>query len=335
MAQMVELAALLLLMMTAHYAVAGSRHLFADALWAFFVWCAIFAAAFLLITVPPVLAWVVRGGLALGLIYAAWRLAIRLFRLLLPSRQLPEEARPEEIATLFQWRTPCDPQQAHGHVRELLRKYDPAVVALSVARLKQDTPADRALAGAARDCEAQTEDLTRLADRYRKLSAGDRDGALPFLARLLLDYRAGDVQRAVKSLERVRAPVRSARSRVLAELRRTQRLHTFVTALQEAQSENTPAFSDLDARLGAAGLAQAMLFPPLAFFRLGQAKRGVWFLAAYLLLVAYAIVALRHENSAGWVYLAVAGLYHLYGVFALRDIYIQSVRAERRPLQQS
>ena len=328
MAQMVELAALLLLMMTAHYAVAGGSRMFRDVVWGLVVWCLIFMAAFLLIRVPPFLAEILRVALVVGAAYVGWRLVSRLCRWVFRARRAPKGPRRDEIATLLHWRTACEAEEAYAHVNELQEKHGPFRAALAVARVKQDAVPEQAFAQTREYGEKLAENVQGLAARLRKLA--DDPDAEPFLEGLLWEYRLDDVRSAMKRLEGQPEAGGRLRSRLLKALRQCEPATPFLAALEQAEQERTPSLADLDRFFGSAGLGLAVLFPPLAFFQAGQTRRGGWFLAAYLILVVYAIAALRQGNSAGWVFLAVAGLYHLCGVFALRDLYVEATCERER-----
>ena len=63
----------------------------------------------------------------------------------------------------------------------------------------------------------------------------------------------------------------------------------------------------------------AVLWPAVGLARAGFAERALAFGIGHGLLIAYGLLALAMHRSSGWIYLAVAVLIHIEGVFAQVD----------------
>jgi len=323
MTKMLELAFLLLLMTLAHNTVVGSRRMMKDTIAGFVIWSFMFGAAIALIMVPPVLAALVRILFWAGGAYAIWWLARHLLWLAVRLQRLPPPVGNEDVLTLYRYRTGSRYEDAVREVTGLLREFEPEAVALALITGKGEFPSGEEVA---EHCTDQAERVTRVVGRYQKASESRSHKDASLIARLMVRYRPGDVERAVKWLEAQGPGVSAgpfarvrARSLLISRLCREGDPGPFLDLLQDAGRATCVSWGEIAREVSPGRLALALAFPPYAYALFGDTRRAVTFGLVYGLLIGYAVFALNTGNTAGWVFLAVAALAHLSAGFSLQD----------------
>jgi len=352
----VELAALLALMLLGYTATRSQRRIGREVAFAFLGWAAVFAALFVLISLPDVLVWVFRVAMGAAVGYAAWALAHALVHWFAGVPALAPVHR-SHTARMLRRLPPPARRAGRSAFREACGAAgrDIAFQALTEAVLEGAAPDDvgpfvRRRAMEIRDANAGLVERLRIACG----SKGRFDATL--VNRLTLRFGPEAVTRALARLEGRPRPHREALPRLAREeardveratlLRETGwelplprgvgagrpgvagRVFAWVPFLEMITGILLPltvlaVFTlpktsvALVGWLVVAYLAGTLGFVLWAYASVGRLDRGALFAIAYVALLAYGAVVFPSDRERGWMFLAVVALLHVAALVQL------------------
>lgn len=325
MRDVIELLALMVLLVLGHHALDPRRRTAGDLLRAFGAWVAFFGAMSVLMFFPALVAWILRGAVALVVYYAlrwAWDTGLNLFR---GPSFVPRLKRSRVAAMAAEILAGGGAAGGNGRewrqgVARLARRFAAADLLRAAIGLEGGGAEGAcALPGRAAAAAAETD---RLVEETFALHGGtasrwDR----PFVAEALLVYDAGSVSKVL--LRREPALGGKARRVAAAEwLEKEGRPAPWRETLEELglrpgsdRAQEEPPCVGLGRRVA------GVLCPPAGCAWAGMGRRALLLAATYAALLGYGGLSLLQGRSAGWIFLAVWGLLQVLGMFAVCDLF--------------
>jgi len=315
-----ELAALLFLLVLGHNVVRGSDRILRDTVSGFAIWLGTMAAITALMFRPLTLEVIVRIGVGVALVYAAFRSLVwarDLFRSL-PRLPPPSRRRMKRLLAAAGYPQSVR-EEALGSLGGLIADR-PALAAALLVSACEANPAPQELGAAITERLAKhVQAADELRDGFRELSGGEIAGDTALVDGVVLRY---DVVVARKALRAARGNRRRGRllRHWLRQLHNT-RVHSVRAAALRQLGIEIPCVRDEGEtaweRLERPGTILAFVFPLYAYIFLQQPLRAVLFSVCYATTLAYGAALIAQDSSAGWVFLAVAGLLHLSALIHL------------------
>lgn len=318
-----ELGVLLLFMVVGHGAVVPAPNILRRTAVSFALWAAAFATIVAVLYSPMLSTWLIRlGAVVLGAYFA--RTFIGGFLDIIHGPRLFERPESGHLAAIAEHSLQMSRRNAHSAARRLLRRYGPDIALLGLIRMVEagECPPERQAGAWEGSCQAAMEDARALAREHTRASH-DRVHApdASFVTQALCLYQRKSVLRA---LEHYPLGSRLARGRTARYLDDKGAHHD---AAEIAGLLMPPAQDTDSGHCGSAGI-RGILCPPWILWDLGFTRRAVvlGFCEAVLLLYgAYGVYASGVRDitflwsTPGGVFVALAILVHVEGVFALRD----------------
>ena len=315
-----ELAALLLLLVLGHNVVRGSGRILRDTVSGFALWLGTMVAITVLMFRPLMLEVIVRIGVGVALAYAAFRLLVwtrDLFRSL-PRLAAPSRRRMRRLLAAAGYPQAVR-EEVLGGLDGLIDDRPALAAALLVSTCAASPAPEQPGTTITGQLAGNVRDADELRDAFRELSGGEIAGDTALVDGLVLRY---DIAVARKALRAARSDRR--RGRLLRhwfrQLHDTRISSARASALRQlgidipcVPDEGETAWE----RLGHPGMVATFVFPLYAYIVLQQRLRAVLFGLCYAITVAYGSALLAQHSSAGWVFLAVAGLLHLSALIHL------------------